>query len=323
MKLTVMLILIACQIGGVGFTQQVTLHNKNALLTDIFNEIHQQTGYVFLYETTWLEKAKPVEINGTKIPLTDALDQCFKDQQLTYILTGKTIVLQFKATPAANYAPPVAMNVHGVVLNFNNEPIQGATVLVKGGNKITSTNSRGDFFINSIQTNSILVISCVGYSKEEINSGQQTDLRIHLKEATGTLDEVQFVGYGKTSKRLTTGNVTSVKSSDIENQPVQNPLLTLQGLVPGLFVTQTSGLSGASLKINIQGQNSLRNGSNPLYIVDGVPIDAQLAGTGIDNVLSSQGANFNGWGNPLNYLNPFDIESIEILKDAEIGRAHV
>jgi TonB-linked SusC/RagA family outer membrane protein len=91
----------------------------------------------------------------------------------------------------------------------------------------------------------------------------------------------------------------------------------LQGRVPGLFIMQTSGLAGTSIKINIQGQNSIGNGSNPLYVIDGVPIDAQLPATGIDHVLSSSGVNFNGWGNPLNYLNPSDIESMEILKDAD------
>jgi TonB-linked SusC/RagA family outer membrane protein len=317
MKWTVFLILIAFHVSAGAYTQVVTLHKKNAPLTEVFKDIRQQTGYDFFYELTWLEKAKPININVNNIPLTDALNLCFKDQPLTYTITGTTIVLKPRSTQLVDYVASTGFDVHGVVFDDNSAPLQGVNVMVKGTDKITSTNTRGEFQVKNVQPTNVLVVSSVGYSRQEIAVNNKTDLRIQLKVAIGTLDEIQFVAYGTTSKRLSTGNVASVKASDIEKQPVQNPLLALQGRVPGLFITQTSGLSGANLKINIQGQNSLRNGSNPLYVIDGVPIDAQLPGTGLDGVLSSTGANFNGWGNPLNYINPSDIESIDILKDAD------
>jgi TonB-linked SusC/RagA family outer membrane protein len=317
MKLTVILMLIAFHVSADGYTQVVTLHKKNAPLTDVFKDIRQQTGYDFFYELTWLEKAKPVNINVNNIPLVDALNLCLKDQPLTYTITGTTIVLKPKPNQLNEFAAATGFDVHGVVLDENSAPIQGVNVMVKGTDKITSTNNRGEFQVKNVQTTTVLVVSSVGYSRQEVAVNNKTDLRIQLKVAIGTLDEIQFVAYGTTSKRLNTGNVASVKANDIEKQPVQNPLLALQGRVPGLFVMQTSGLSGTSLKINIQGKNSLANGSNPLYVVDGVPIDAQLPNTGIDNVLSSSGANFNGWGNPLNFINPGDIESMEVLKDAD------
>lgn len=320
MKLTVMLFLIALHVSAGGYTQVVTLHKKNAPLTEVFKEIRQQTGYDFFYELTWLEKAKPVNIDVSSIPLTDALNQCFKDQPLTYTITGTTIVLKLKSTQLTAIITPVSptgFDVRGVVFDDNSAPLQGVNVVVKGTDKITSTNNRGEFLVKNIQTNAILVVSSVGYSRQEIAVNNRTDLRIQLKVAMGILDEIQFVAYGTTSKRLGTGNVASVKAGDIEKQPVQNALLALQGRVAGLFVQQTSGLSGANLKINIQGQNSLANGSNPLYVIDGLPIDAQLPTTGIDHILSVYGPNFNGWSNPLNYLNPSDIESIEVLKDAD------
>ncbi len=317
MKWTVILILIAFHVSAGGYTQVVTLHKKNALLTEVFKDIRQQTGYDFFYELTWLEKAKPVNINVNNIPLADALNLCFKDQPLTYTITGTTIVLKPKSTQLTEFAAATGFDVRGIVLDDNSAPLQGVNVMVKGTDKITSTNNRGEFHVKNIQTNTVLVVSSVGYSKQEIAVSNQTNLRIQLKVAIGTLDEIQFVAYGTTSKRLNTGNVASVKASDIENQPVQNPLLALQGRVPGLFVIQTSGLAGTNVKINIQGQNSIANGSNPLYVIDGVPIDAQLPKTGIDDVLSVSGPNFNGWGNPLNYINPSDIESIDILKDAD------
>jgi len=317
MKLTVILFLIAFHVSARSYTQVVTLHKKNAPLTEIFKDIRQQTGYDFFYELTWLEKAKPVNINVSNIPLTDALNLCLKEQPLTYTITGTTIVLKPKSTQLAELAIASGFDVRGVVLDDNNAPLPGVNVMVKGTDRITSTNNRGEFRVKNVQTNAVLVVSSVGYSRQEIAVSNQADLRIQLKIAIGTLDEIQFVAYGTTSKRLNTGNVASVKASDIEKQPVQNPLLALQGKVPGLFIVQTSGMAGTSLKINIQGKNSIANGSNPLYVIDGVPIDAQLPATGLDHALSSYGPNFNGWGNPLNYLNPADIESIEVLKDAD------
>lgn len=317
MKLTVMLFLIALHVTAGGFTQVVTLNKKNAPLTEIFKEIRQQTGYDFFYELSWLEKAKPVNINVSNIPLADALNQCFKDQPLTYTITGTTIVLKLKPAQLAGAMAPMGFDVSGVVLDDNSAPLQGVNVMVKGTDKITSTNTRGEFHLKNIQTNSVLVVSSVGYSRQEIAVNNRTDMRVQLKVAIGTLDEIQFVAYGTTSKRLNTGNVTSVKASDIEKQPVQNPLLTLQGRVPGLFVMQPSGLSGSNVKVRIQGQNSIANGSDPLYVIDGVPIDAQLPRTGLDYVLASSGPGFSGWGNPLSYINPSDIESIDVLKDAD------
>ena len=317
MKLTVILFLIALHVSADGYNQVVTLHKKNAPLMEVFKEIRQQTGYDFFYELTWLEKAKPVNINVNNIPLADALNLCLKDQPLTYTITGTTIVLKPKTTQLTAIFTATGFDVRGVVIDENSAPLQGVNVMVKGSDKITSTNNRGEFQVKNVQASTVLIVSSVGYSRQEVLVNNKTDLRIQLKVAVGTLDEIQFVAYGTTSKRLNTGNVASVKASDIDKQPVQNPLLTLQGRVPGLFVMQTSGLSGTNVKINIQGKNSFVNGSDPLYVVDGVPIDAQLPNTGIDDVLSVTGANFNGWGNPLNYINPSDIESIEILKDAD------
>jgi TonB-linked SusC/RagA family outer membrane protein len=318
MKLTVILFLIAFHVSADGYNQVVTLHKKNAPLTDVFKDIRQQTGYDFFYELTWLEKAKPVNINVNNVPLADALNLCLKDQPLTYTITGTTIVLKPKSAQLTMFVTVAGFDVRGVVIDENSAPLPGVNVTVKGTDKITSTNNRGEFQVKNVQATTVLVVSSVGYNRQEIAVNNKTDLRIQLKVAVGTLDEVQFVAYGTTTKRLTTGNVASVKASDIEKQPVQNPLLALQGRVAGVAITQGSGLAGGAVKIRIQGQNSLANGADPLYVIDGVPIDPQLPRTGNDWILgSSSYQGFGGWGNPLNYLNPADIESIDILKDAD------
>jgi len=130
---------------------------------------------------------------------------------------------------------------------------------------------------------------------------------------------VQVIAYGTTTRRLSTGDVSTVRAADIEKQPVSNPLLALQGRIPGLQITQASGLAGSGVKVRIQGQNSIGFGSDPLYIVDGVPFASQLLPT-INNILGESGKVNNipsGTGNPLSFINSSDIESIDILKDAD------
>ncbi len=165
------------------------------------------------------------------------------------------------------------------------------------------------------------MISNIGYTAKEVKIHGENTIIIGLEISPSQLDEVQYIAYGKSSQRFQTGNVASVKASDIEKQPVNNPLIALQGRVPGLFITQTSGLPGAGLKVQIQGQNSILNGNTPLYVIDGVPYPSELP-PGINiGPLGNSGGRANGaeigTGNALSYINPSDIESIDILKDAD------
>jgi len=150
----------------------------------------------------------------------------------------------------------------------------------------------------------VLVISFVGYQQQEVRvSGN--DIVVVLKVSVSALDELQIIAYGKTSKRFSTGDVTTVGSKDIEDQPVTNPLLALQGRVPGLVLTQANGGPGSALNIRIQGQTSLQKGSDPLIVIDGVPYPYQYPQT------------LSGTRNALDYINPADIASISVLKDAD------
>jgi len=140
---------------------------------------------------------------------------------------------------------------------------------------------------------------------------------IQLKQSESKLDEVQVIAYGKTSRRLSTGNISTVNHEDIEKAPVSNPLLALAGRVPGIFIEQSSGVSGSGVKIRIQGMNSISKGNDPLYVIDGIPFTSQLLPSLSDIQGSSGGDGLNVAGNPLNFINPADIESISILKDAD------
>ncbi|OQP47884.1 hypothetical protein A4R26_31690 [Niastella populi] len=214
------------------------------------------------------------------------------------------------------------IDIKGRVVDENGKPVPGVTVAVKGTNKQTITNEKGEFTLAGVEATATLTFSSINMEPFSLNVSGQSEIIAKLKTKTSELDEVQIIAYGQTTKRFQTGNVSTVKAADIEKQPVQNPLLALQGRVPGLVVTQNSGVPGGGVTVRIQGRNSIRSGNDPLYIIDGVPYPSQLPTTGNDGVFGTSsndgnGNPINGYGNPLNYINVSDIESIEVLKDAD------
>jgi TonB-linked SusC/RagA family outer membrane protein len=304
-----------------GESQVVTLLFKDAPLQKVFAEIKKQTGYSFAYSETDLSAARRVNINIANTRIQDALSVLFQDQPLSFTIIEKIVVVRAKSEKKINQEhgslPPLdAIDVRGRVLNETGDAVAGVSVQVKGTKTGTSTDGEGDFALTKVDPNATLVLSAVNIETMEAGVGGRRNMDIRVKGKTGKLDEVQVIAYGTTSQRFNTGNVTSVKASDIEKQPVQNPLLALQGRVPGLVVTQATGLPGSGVKVRIQGQNSIGNSNLPLYVVDGVPIESKL--TLLSSGEQILGGSVNeGFGNPLNYINPQDIESISVLKDAD------
>ncbi len=202
------------------------------------------------------------------------------------------------------------------------KPVEGVTVTVKGTKMMAATNADGEFTLYDVDDNVSLVFTHTSIEKQELKVKGRINLTVGVKKKVSALDEVQFVAYGKNSPRFQTGNVSTVKAADIEKQPINNPLLALQGRVSGLFIAQTNGFSGGAIKVRIQGQNSILNNNSPLYVVDGIPYVSDLP-PGNNNIgplgTSGETANYEntGTGSALSYINPSDIESIDILKDAD------
>src|SRR5207302_731859 len=168
------------------------------------------------------------------------LSICFTNQLLTYKIVEKTVVVQPKALQTAinqlqSFFPPPPIDVHGKVVNEKGEPVASVTVTVKGTRNATATDANGEFTITNVDANATLVFTSTNVETFEIKVSGKTDLAINLKTKVSKLDEVQVIAYGTTTKRLSTGDVSTVKATDIEKQPVNNPLLALQGRVPGLF----------------------------------------------------------------------------------------
>jgi TonB-dependent starch-binding outer membrane protein SusC len=332
MKLTGILFLAAClHLSAKGLGQKITLSEKNTSLAKVFDKIKQQSGYTFAYTESLLKKANEISIKVENVTLSEALDLCLVNQPFIYEIIEKTVVIKVRpmvtndvdsslfSDDIGRRSPSLTLPpVTGIVRGLDGQPIAGANIIVKGAKRGTTTNADGGFVIDA-NKGEIIIISSIGFLDQQRVIGENNLGLISLIISESKLDEVQIIAYGKTSQRLSTGNVSTIKSEEIQKQPVSDPLMALQGKIPGLYLSQSSGIPGASSIVKIRGQNSIANGNDPLYIIDGVPITASSLTTAAlgGGALGSPG---NGPGNgfsPFNNLNSADIESIDVLKDAD------
>lgn len=191
-------------------------------------------------------------------------------------------------------------------------PMPGVTISVKGSAVSTTTDQNGRYTINALATDT-LVFSYIGYKTVEIPVGSQSTINLRMQENATTLKEVTInAGYYSVKDSERTGSIVKLSSKDIEKQPVSNVLAAMQGRMAGVNIIQNSGMPGGGFDIEIRGQNSLRlDGNSPLYIIDGVPYSSQSIGS------SYTSGNMPAQNSPLNSINPGDIASVEVLKDAD------
>jgi TonB-dependent starch-binding outer membrane protein SusC len=191
-------------------------------------------------------------------------------------------------------------------------PVVGASVLVKGTSKGTTTKADGSFSISVSESAKTLTISSVGFANQDISIEGKSTVDVGLVATNSSLNEVVVTGYGTTRKKDLTGSVASIQAKDFNKGPITNPDQLLQGKVAGLQIINSSGQPGAATIVKIRGNNSIRSGNTPLYVIDGVPLDGRSPRPGV-NV---SGIGTSPDANPLIYINPADISSIDILKDA-------
>lgn len=302
MKLTLFLMIAACMgVQAAGNSQTVTLSGKDLSLVNVFSKVKEQTGYVVFYNQALLHNTTPVSLAVKDMPLNRFIQLVLKDQPLGFRIEDRTIVLLRKAAAPGLMpntvmlfeapAPPVVIT--GIVTGSDGSALQGATITVKGSKVFTTTDAKGAFTIR-IPDGDTISISYVGYNAFDIAISEidtRKSLDVKLVKADSDLDQVVVIGYGKVKKRDLTGAVSSVKSEDITLSPVLSPMEALQGRVSGMDIQRESGKSGTSPAVLLRGNRSLKASQSPLYIIDGIP-------TNIDN------------------LNPNDIETIDVLKDA-------
>jgi TonB-linked SusC/RagA family outer membrane protein len=319
MKITTLLMLVTLlQVSAKGYSQ-ITLKEKSSSLEKVIRSITKQTGYVFVYNENEI-KPDPITVKLNNVTLVDALEACFKDQPITYSIVDKNVILHPKQQTLFEKIKNVltSVDISGKVVNENDLPLPGATVKVKNTGETVITDAKGTFSFRNLDNSSVLVITYIGYLAQEVNVSQ--GMTVKMKLASKGLSEVIVnKGYYSETQELSTGNAVTVTAKDIEKQPVINPLLAIQGRVAGLQITQNSGVTNGSLNILIRGRTSINSavGNDPLIVIDGVPYQSNL----LADVLGNNGGNSSvpnsPQGNPLNYVDPNNIASITVLKDAD------
>jgi TonB-linked SusC/RagA family outer membrane protein len=301
-------------VSAAGYTQgKITLSLKKASLQNVFAAIGAQSGYTVWYDVDVLKNTTPVDMDVKNVSLQEALTIACKDQPLEFNIRGKMIVIKARIDKSVN-DPSEKIDLKGRVLNEKGEPAPGISVTIKNSQTGAMTDADGWFELLNVDKNSILVFSGANIETKEESLNGRKELLVVVKIKVGRLDDVQVIGYGTTTKRLSTANVSSVSSKEIEQQPISNPLEALQGRVPGMFIQSSSGIPGNNLTVQIRGINSIAAGTYPLYVIDGVPFTS----TSLDLLSLSVGSTTTPKGlSPLNNIDPDNIERIDILKDAD------
>lgn len=288
MKLTTAIFLAALtNVCAKSYSQDVTIHRKRISIEKVLQMIHTQTGYHFLYDKIHLKKESLVDINLDNAPLQKVLDQCLKNQPVTYTIMLNTILLREKGAPEH----VIWQRVSGIVSDNNGQPMPGVSVRVKGTTMGTVTDNEGKYVINAAQ-NATLIFSFVGFGTQEIPVGTNSQINVRLIENPKALGEVVVVGYGTQRKEELTSAVSNVKSEDFNQGGARNAMDLIQGKVAGLTITRTSGNNPNSTPaIQLRGITSLTGDMSPLIVIDGIP------------------------GGNLDLLQQDDIESMSVLKD--------
>lgn len=276
---------------------QISLNLSNKTLKEVFKEIERNSEFVIFYYENVIDSNKKVKLNIKNQTVDKILDKLFEGTDNTYNIVDKQIYITKKEKETSVVLPVTQQRkmITGTVFDTKGEPVIGANVVIKGSSKGTITDIDGKFMLE-VPENAVLQVSYIGYEAQELNVESKNMLNIKLKEDTQSLDEVVVVGFGTQKKVNLTGSVAMVKSEVLESRPVQNVAQALQGVVPGLNFnvnSDTGGELNSSLNVDIRGGGTIGEGSNasPLILIDGMEGD-------------------------MNSINPNDIESISILKDA-------
>ena len=310
------------QVSAKTVSQTVTLSEKNAPLTTVFKEIQKQTGYHFLFTYEVVDKAGKIDIDVKNVSLQEALNICLQRKPLSYSIVEKTVVIKpqtiFSTWKVQKDETIAAITVKGTVTDEGGRPIQSVSVVVPGTPYGGMTNAQGEYSISDVPENADLLFSYVGYESQRIPVKNRSVINVVLVAEVTKLDETVIIGYGKTTNRLNTGSVATINSEVIEKQPVQNVINALSGRVAGVQIAQNNGVPGSNSAVQIRGQGSLSSGTIPLYVIDGVPYTNFNGGQPPQDNLDAWGiSGANGGTSPFSSINPADIESISILKDAD------
>lgn len=292
--------------------ERITLTFRSVPLKTVVNQIEKQTEYLFVYDEQAIDINQKVTINAKNNTVDDILKSLLNGTNITYSIEGKNIILKKKSKYEQDANQPTSGNrkIRGVVTDNKGEPIIGATVQDPQTKAGTTTDFNGNFNLD-VSENSVLRISYLGYSETTIRIDGRQYITVKLNESALDLDEVIVIGYGTIKKSDLTGAVSSIKTDDLPMSSNASIATMLSGKAAGVVSRQVSAQPGGGVEVLIRGAASTGAGNEPLYIIDGFPISSE----GVEPSANNRYRDF-GSRSPLNSINPNDIESIEILKDA-------
>ncbi len=290
MKL-IFLFLFICSlhVSATGYAQRVfTLNMKNVSVDEVLDQLQKESDYRFFYNNRQVKALEKVSIVVENETLANILDRIL-NKKLSYQILEDNIVIISPPKASGNMDQPI----QGTVMDEKGLPLSGVSVQIKGTKRGVTTDAKGIFAIDA-EPGAVLVISFVGYESQEITVNKQTNVQLTLKSSSTELDQLVVIGYGSVRKRDVTGSVGQVKVNELQKAPVISFEEALAGRMAGVKVTSADGQPGSPINVVIRGTNSVTQDNSPLYVIDGFPME-----------------------NPDNYtLNPAEIESIEVLKDA-------
>ena len=282
-----------CMMSSLAMSAQISLTLENKSTRDVIREIERVSEYRFFYNEDLQGLDQKININTNDANIQTVLNEIQRQTSIHYVIKENNQIV-LSAGVKSNKTQQVGDGriIKGTILDATGMPVIGANVMVKGTTNGTITDMDGKFSLE-VDKNAILVVSYIGYANQEIKVGNQNTLSITMKEDAEALDELVVVGYGTVKKSDLTGSVGSVSMEDVNKVGITSADRALQGQVAGVQVNARSGQPGESMMIRVRGGNSLSGGNEPLYVIDGMPVEG----------MSSD-------------INPEDILSMEVLKDA-------
>ncbi len=287
--------------------EKVNIRNQKMSLHEFIGFMENKTRITFVYDTQEVDVNQSLSLPTGVQTTQKIIDTAFKSTSVVASWVGDEVVL----TPdwrEKSYMELGGKRLSGTVVDPDGEPLVGASVLIAGSSRGVITDEKGKFSLLLIPGTKLVNVDFLGFkARKLIIDPQQLVVKLTLEQDTNTLDELVVIGYGTQTKRDITGAITSVSAKDIDRNVGGSIETSLQGRIPGLNIVQNSGEPGTSSTITLRGAASINGSSEPLYIVDGVPLSTESISS-----IAGDGASFN----PLAGINPSDIESIEVLKDA-------
>nr|MBI1232369.1 SusC/RagA family TonB-linked outer membrane protein [Cytophagales bacterium] len=290
---------------------RVKLDRETLTLDQFFGIIQKQTQFKFSFDQKDIDKRSLIYLDQKDATVEEFLGQVSKQTSLRFRQLNNSIDAIKLATDTEKAIKRLDITVQGTVKDENGNPLPGATVTIEGTSRGTVTDIDGNYTLE-VPEGAVLVVSFIGYKAIKVPVGNRTQIETSLALDESNLQEVVVVGYGIQKRSDLTGSIGSLKEDAFNKGVIVSPEQLLQGKIAGVNVTASSGAPGAASRMTIRGPGSVRSGSGPLFVVDGVALDNAPSTTGGADL----GASSSAPANPLNFLNPADIESIDVLKDA-------